>query len=109
MKNLILAIIMLSLVASANAKVSKHALAKVAVAPVAVAKKSPKALKVTLGSALFAVEAGVDVVHLATEGLDKGGSVELKHNPFHAVNVVVGKVDSGLEKAETYFFGVQNP
>jgi hypothetical protein len=98
-------------VASANVK--KHALAKAALAPVKGVQKlvtsAPKAAKVTLGSVVFAVEAGNDVVYLGLTALDKAASMELKHNPFHYAAVVDGKVDSGLEYAEQYFFGAVNP
>lgn len=87
----------------------KHALVKVALASRAVVTAAPKAAKVTIGSVVFAVEAGNDVVLLGLTALDKAASMELKKNPFHYAAVVDGKIDSGLEYAEEYFFGVQNP
>lgn len=90
----------------------RHALAKVLMAPVKVAAVAPKAaakgIAYTLGGVLFAAESGVDVVHLATDVLDKGvGAEGWKKNPFHYPNKIVGYADTGLEDAYSFFFHVQ--
>jgi len=86
----------------------KHALPRAAKA-VAAAVSSPKRpLKVVLGSILFAVETGNDVVLGGLEGLDKAASMELKYNPFHYIYYVDDKIDVGLEAGETFFFGSHN-
>src|SRR5215472_17176505 len=93
-------------VKAAPRNLKKHALPKVMLAPLAVAKVAPKAaltvgkvagkgLGYTIGSVLFTAEAGVDVAHAATDVLDKGVAAEgFKKNPFHYVNKVVGYADT---------------
>ena len=95
----------------ADAGVKNHALAKVgkalgtvASAPVVHPKRT---FKQVVGGVVFAVEAGNDVVYLGLTALDKGASMELKHNPFHYAAVVDGKIDAGLEYSEQYFLGSQ--
>lgn len=98
------------LVVPSQAQVKKHALPKIAKAAVKVAVVAPKAtavaLKDTIGAVLFGAEAVVDVVHAGTTALSKVGSMELKKNPFVAVDRVVGYGDTGLEKAALFFFNV---
>jgi hypothetical protein len=86
----------------------KHALVKVAVVVVKAPKAAFKITKATLGSALFAVETVNDVVLGGLTGLDKAAGMELKYNPFHYLAVVDGKIDQGIEKGETFFFGSSN-
>ena len=70
----------------------KHALARAVTAPAvgakAVVAHPKRSLKYTLGSAAFAVEAGIDAVHVSA----------------YAVNKVAGKADAFAEKAVAYFF-----
>lgn len=86
----------------------RHALVKVAAASVKAPKAAFKITKATLGSALFAVETVNDVVLGGLTGLDFAASKELKVNPFHYLAVVDGKIDLGIEKGETFFFGSSN-
>ena len=94
-----------------EAKVSKHAVPRIAHAVVKIAAVAPKAaavgLKDTLGGILFTVEAGVDVAHAATTALSKAAGMELKKNPFEYVDKGVAYVDTGLEKAALFFFNAQ--
>ena len=97
-----------------GASTPKHALAKavkalVVTAPKAAPSVAKRSLKDTIGSIAFATESVVDVVHYTTDALDKGVAAEgFKQNPFHYVNIVVGDADTGLEKAEQFFFGTSN-
>ena len=93
----------------ANAAPSgKHALVKVAKALAAPVTAPKRTLKQVLGSVVFAVETGNDVVLGGLTGLDKAASTELKYNPFHYAAVLDSKVDVAIEKAETYLFGSSN-
>jgi len=113
---MVVALALLAIPASAKQKVAKpapkgvkrHALVKATMALVAAPVAAGKGLRYTLGSVLFAVEAGNDVVLAGLYGVDQVASKELKHNPFHYVYVVDNKVDKGLEVASLYFFGVTN-
>lgn len=87
--------------------IKKHALAKVAMSTVAVPKAAAVGLKDTIGGVLFAVEAGVDVAHVATTALSAAASKELKHNPFEYVDKAVAYADTGLEKGYLFFFHAQ--
>lgn len=83
---------------------SKHALARVAKVAVSPVIHPKRTFKQTIGAVVFAVEAGNDVVLIGLTALDKGASVELKHNPFHYAAVVDSKIDAGLEYAQGFFF-----
>ena len=95
-----------------------HALAKVAkvaVTPVAHPKLFTKA---TLGSVMFLVENGVDVVHAGLHVADigltaasAGGKIPVLDEAQAVVGVAdkdSGKLDSWLEKQELYLFGKSN-
>ena len=103
--------------------IKKHALAKELLAPVTAATKVPhaakkvaivagqvtgKSLAATIGSGLFVVESGVDVVHLAADVVSKGTQAEgwKKANVFAKFDDGVGYVDSGLEFVYSYLFHV---
>ena len=94
--------------APAHAGVASHALAKVAKVAAAPVVHPKRSLKQVLGSVVFVVETGNDVVLGGLTGLDKAASMELKYNPFHYAAVVDGKIDVGIEKAEMYLFGSSN-
>ena len=98
----------------AISRVAKAA-AKVATAPVVHPVRS---LKDVIGGALFAVETPVDVAHYCFEGLDAltGDGLDpaaqrmfiVIHAPFYVGDKVTGKIDSGLEGAQRFFFGTNN-
>lgn len=103
---------------AAGAKKQTHAfviVAKIAVIPVV---KPVSTLKKTLGGVLFAVESGVDVVHGAASIADKAfdaigvaGKVPVVDAVYAVVSIVntdSGKLDSWLERQETYLFGTHN-
>jgi hypothetical protein len=97
----------LALAAGANAAPS-HALAKTA-------KVTLSGIKKSLGAVVFAVEDGVDVVHLATSGANKALQAAAPAKILVPVQKAVafadeyvGKADSGLEHVETVLFGSSN-
>ena len=91
----------------------RHALVKTAMAVGVVAKNAPavvgKGVKYTIGSVLFVVEAGNDVLLAGLDAASDVAAKELKFNPVYYVYYVDDKIDHGLEFVEEYFFGVQNP
>jgi len=103
-----MAVVALSLGCTVADAAPKHALVKVAKALAAPVTAPKRTLKQVLGSVVFAVETGNDVLLGGLTGLDKAASTELKYNPFHYAAVLDGKVDVGIEKAETYLFGSSN-
>jgi hypothetical protein len=95
-------------VSPASAAVKNHALAKVAKVVSAPVVHPVRSVKQVIGSVVFAVEAGNDVLLGALNGADKAASVEFKYNPFHYAALLDDKIDKGLEAGELYFFGSSN-
>ena len=117
-KMILMTILSMVIATSANATpkakgLKRHALVKTAMAVGVVAKNAPavaaKGVKYTIGSVLFVVEAGNDVLLAGLDAASDVAAKELKFNPVYYVYYVDDKVDHGLEFVEEYFFGVQNP
>jgi len=119
-KMILMTILSVAIATSANAVpkmkakgLKRHALVKTAMAVGVVAKNAPavaaKGVKYTIGSVLFVVEAGNDVLLAGLDAASDVAAKELKFNPVYYVYYVDDKVDHGLEFVEEYFFGVQNP
>lgn len=91
------------------ATAKKHAgfkVLSVLVAPVVHPKRTVKQI---LGSVLFATEPAVDVAHLAFAGLDSAFAANIKpYEPIHYLALGAGRLDSGFEKGELFFFGSHN-
>jgi len=100
-----LAVVAISLGCTVASAAPKHALGKVASVVAAPVTHPKRTLKQVVGSVVFAVEAGNDVVLAGLTALDKGSAMELKYNPFHYLAVADGKIDAGLEYVEQYFLG----
>lgn len=96
---------------------ARHALAKVgktAIKPFTATIGHPvRTVKQIAGSVAFAVEGAVDVIHLGFAGLDQATANEeyfgIVHLFFAKADAIAGKADTGLEKAEDYFFGRHEP
>lgn len=108
----------MSLCVSVEAKPKQHAaisLASVISAPIVHPKRTAKQV---LGSALFAVENGVDVVHgglvLADRAFDVlsiGGKIPALDIIYAGVSVGAtdtGKLDTWIERQEGFLFGYHN-
>lgn len=115
---LVTLVTMFTFVTNSQAAVSKHALGKVAKAAVAAPVHPKRTVKQVIGSVVFAGEAVIDVAHVSFVALDALTGSDLDadaqriffpvHAVFHAGDVVFAKADSGLEAAESFFFGTSN-